>query len=127
AYREDLAAESLRGKVEAPRYVAGTKKQVIRPAIALRRRPAANAAIDTEALFGEVLRVYDEANGWAWAQIERDGYVGYVPANALAPEVRPVTHRVSALGTFLYPVPDIKSAPIMHLSITTPLTVSERV
>lgn len=127
AYREDLAAESLRGKVEAPRFVAGTKKQVIRTAVALRRRPAATAGLDTEALFGEVLTVYDEADGWAWIQLERDGYVGYVPANALSAEIRPVTHRVSALGTFLYPVPDIKSPPIMHLSINAQLAVEEKV
>ena len=127
AYREDLAAESLRGKVEAPRFVAGTKKQVIRTAVALRRRPAATAGLDTEALFGEALTVYDEADGWAWIQLERDGYVGYVPANALSAEIRPATHRVSALGTFLYPVPDIKSPPIMHLSINAHLTVEEKV
>lgn len=127
AYRENLAAESLRGKVEAPRYVAGVKKQVIRAAVALRRRPVPTAGLDTEAIFGEVVTVYDEANGWAWVQLERDGYVGYVPANALASEVRPATHRVSALGTFLYPAPDIKTAPIMHLSITAPLAVAERV
>ncbi len=127
AYREDLAAESLRGEVEAPRYATGTRKQVIRPAVALRRRPAANAGLDTEALFGEVLTVYDEANGWAWAQIERDGYVGYLPAKALATEIKPATHRVSALGTFLYPAPDIKSPPIMHLSINAQLAVEERV
>lgn len=128
AYRENLAAESLRGKVEAPRYVAGIRKQVIRPAVALRRHPAANAGLDTEALFGEVVTVYDEAaNGWAWAQIERDAYVGYVPANALSAEIRPATHRVSALGTFLYPAPDIKSPPLMHLSINAQLAVAERV
>lgn len=127
AYREDLAAESLRGKVEAPRFVAGTRKQVIRPAVALRRRPTASAGLDTEAVFGEILTVYDEANGWAWVQLERDGYVGYVPANALASEIRPATHRVFALGTFLYPVPDIKSPPVMHLSINAQLAVAERV
>ncbi len=127
AYREDLAAESLRGKVEAPRYVPGVKKQVIRAAVALRRRPVPTGGLDTEALFGEVATVYDETNGWAWVQLDRDGYVGYVPANALAPHVKPATHRVSALGTFLYPAPDIKTTPIMHLSINAPLSVAERV
>lgn len=127
AYREDLAAETLRGKVEAPRYAAGVKKQVIRAAVALRRRPVPTAGLETEALFGEVVTVYDEVNGWAWGQLERDGYVGYLPANALAPEVRPATHKVAALGTFLYPAPDIKTTPMMHLSITAPLSVVERV
>ncbi len=126
AYRENLAAESLRGKVEAPRFAAGTRRQVIRAAVALRRRPAGNVGLDTEALFGEVVTVYDEADGWAWGQLERDGYVGYLPADALSREVRTPTHRVSALGTFLYPVPDMKSPPIMHLSITSQLAVADR-
>lgn len=127
AYRDDLAAESLRGKVEAKRFVSGTRRQVIRAAVALRRRPAASAGFDTEALFGEVVTVYDEADGWAWGQLERDGYVGYMPADALSREVRPTTHKVSAIGTFLYPAPDIKTPPIMHLSITAPLAVTEHV
>ena len=54
----------------------------------LRRKPDAGAGFETEALFGETVTVYDEAEGWAWVQLERDGYVGYVPADALAAEVR---------------------------------------
>lgn len=127
AYREDLAAESLRGKVDARRFVPGSRRQVIRAAVALRRQPVPTAGLDTEALFGEIVTVYDEAEGWAWGQLERDGYVGYLPANTLSPEVRPATHRVSALGTFLYPAPDMKTPPIMHLSITSSLTVAEHV
>ena len=126
-YREDLAAEYLRGKVEARRFVVGMRRQVVRPAVALRRRPAASAGFETEALFGEVVTVYDEADGWVWGQLERDGYVGYLPADSLSADVRPATHKVSALGTFLYPAPDIKTPPIMHLSITAPLAVVERV
>lgn len=125
-YRDNLAAESLRGKVEAARFVAGSRRQVMRAAVALRRRPVANVGLETEALFGEVVTVYDEADGWAWGQLERDGYVGYLPADALSREVRPPTHRVSALGTFLYPAPDMKSPPIMHLSITSQLAVAGR-
>jgi cell wall-associated NlpC family hydrolase len=127
AYRDDLAAERLRGKIKAPRFVAGRVMQVARAAVAMRSRPVPAAGLATEALFGERVVIYDEAQGWAWCQLERDGYVGYVPADALAKERSAATHRVSSLGTFLYPAPDIKSAPLMHLSITAPLTVVERV
>ena len=127
AYRADLAAERLRGKVKAPRFVAGKVKQVARAAVALRSRPVPAAGLATEALFGERLVVYDEAQGWAWCQLERDGYVGYLPADALTSEAMVPTHRVSSLGTFLYPTADIKSAPLMHLSITAPLAVAELV
>ena len=40
AFRADLAAEYLYGKVNAPRYVPGVEKQVARPALPVRRRPA---------------------------------------------------------------------------------------
>ena len=42
-----------------------------------------DAPLDTEALYGESVTVYEESEGWAWAQLERDGYVGYLPSIAL--------------------------------------------
>ncbi|MGQ0673626.1 MAG: C40 family peptidase [Hyphomicrobium sp.] len=125
AFRDDLAAESLKDCVSAPRYSAGVKRQVLRAAVPVRRRPSVTAGIDTEALHGEIVTQYDEAHGWAWVQLERDRYVGYVPVGALGTEIRPTTHRVKALGTFLYPVPDIKSAPLMHLSLNAALAIAE--
>lgn len=126
AYRPDLAAESLKGRIEAPRYVAGELRQVARAATPLRSTPQRAAGLDNEVLFGERVRVFDTADGWAWVQLERDGYVGYIPAEALRNEVHEATHRVSALGTFVYAVPDIKSAPIMHLSMNARLAVGEQ-
>ncbi len=32
---------------------------------------------------GERVTVYDEHEGWAWGQLEADGYVGYLPSEAL--------------------------------------------
>lgn len=125
AYRADLAAESLSGKVNAPRFSPGRKAQVIRPAVALRRRPIVTAGLDTEALFGEPVRIYDRAEGWAWVQLERDRYVGYVPADTLSEETVEPTHRVRALGTFVYPKPDFKSPPLMHLSINSLVAVED--
>ena len=123
AFRADVAAEKLHGLVEAERFVTGLPHQVMRASIAMRRDPSASAGLETEVLFGEVITVFDVANGWAWGQLERDGYVGYVPAEALATQVTPPTHRVSAIGTFLYAGADIKSPPLMHLSLNSQLTV----
>ena len=123
AYRPDLAAESLKGKVDAPRYVAGELRQVLQPVAGLKAKPDAALGLENEVLFGESVQVFDEADGWAWVQLQRDGYVGYVHAAALSRQVRPTTHRVSALGTFVYPAPDIKSAPRMHISMNSELAV----
>lgn len=124
-FRDDLAAEQLRGKVEAPAYAAGTPKQVIRAALGVRKLPKPSLGLETEALFGENVTVYDEAGGWAWVQLARDGYVGYVPADGLTTAVETSTHRVSAVGTFVYAEPDIKSAPLLHLSLNSEISVTE--
>lgn len=125
AFREDLADEKLRGKVEAANFVAGTARRVRRATTALRRRPDPSLGFDTELLFCETVKVFDTRDGWAWVQADRDRYVGYLPADALDDDVTETTHHVSAIGTFLYGKPDIKSPPLMHLSINTPLAVAE--
>ena len=103
AFRSDLAAESLRGRVTAPRYAAGEVRQVVHSATPLRARPDARESWTTEALYGELVTVYEERDGWAWVQLQQDGYVGYLRSSALSAQVKPPTHRVKALGTFLYP------------------------
>lgn len=117
AYRGDIAAKSLEGVVKAERFVTGTPAQIVRGAVPLRKTPDMSRGLETEALFGEAVTVYDESNGWAWVQLMRDGYVGYVPADVLVPTIVTPTHRVQSLGTFLYPVADIKSPPSMHLPL----------
>lgn len=124
AIRADLADERLKGRVEAPRYAAGEPAQVMRPIVPMRSRPDRTAPLDNEALFGERVAVFDVAGGFAWVQLARDGYVGYVPANALSQQVSEPTHRIKAAGTFVYPAPSIKSPPLLHLSLGSPLTVT---
>ncbi len=114
--RPDLAAAELKGLVEAPRFVEGRPMQVTEASAPLRRAPATDAPLETEALFGEWVTVYDESEGWGWVQLERDRYVGYLPAFALGPRTEP-THRVAALRTHAYPGPSIKLAPHMALSL----------
>ena len=120
--RSDLAAARLRGIVTAPHYVEGVALQVIEPSAPLRRAPASDAPLDTEALFGEKVTVYDEAEGWAWGQLERDGYVGYLPRVALGAPTAP-THRVAALRAHAYPGPNIKLAPRMALALGARLAI----
>lgn len=117
AYRPDLADEALRGQVAADRYVAPTLAVVTSPSAPVRRRAAHDAPLDTEALFGEQAFVFDIADDWAWVQLARDRYVGYVPAGALGPPDREATHRIAAPATFVFPRPDIKSPPVMTLPL----------
>jgi cell wall-associated NlpC family hydrolase len=122
--RPDLAAAHLRGKVQAERFVQGVAKCVVDPIAPLRRAPAPDAPLDTEALFGETVTVYETTDeGWAWAQLDLDGYVGWLPANALGRVATPATHRVSALRTFVFPLPDIKAVPLLALPFASRLAI----
>jgi cell wall-associated NlpC family hydrolase len=122
--RPDLAASHLRGKIAAERYADGITMQVIDVSAPLRGAPTPEASLDTEALHGERVVVYEQTEeGWSWGQLARDGYVGWLPSNALAQETEKPTHRVSALRTFVFPKPDIKSPPLASLSFGSELAV----
>ena len=120
--RPDLAADHLRGLFDAPRYAKGHAKRVVAASAPLRRAPQAEAPLETEALYGEGVTVYDESEGWAWVQLDRDKYVGYLPGAALAAPSEP-THRIAALRAHAYPGPSIKSPPRMALSLGARLAI----
>ena len=122
--RADLAAAYLQGKIEAPRFATPAAAQIARPVVPLRKVPVPAAALETEAVYGERVGVYDVQDGWAWVQLETDGYVGYLPADTLSRDLTEPTHKVRALGTFMYATPEIKSAPMMHLSLGARLCVT---
>lgn len=126
AWREDLADEGLKGRVDALRFVPGSDMRVAAPSAPLRRRPADDAPLDTEMLRGEPVRVFDNHHGWAWVQSRRDAYVGYCPSDALGPDDVVPTHRVAALRTFVYPEPELKRPPTAHLSMGAEVSVVGR-
>jgi cell wall-associated NlpC family hydrolase len=120
--RADLAAVHLRGKVEAPHFVEPTPARIIDAAAALRRRPDAASSWETQALFGEAVDVYEDRDGWAWVQLRRDGYVGYLARASLGPP-EAATHRVAALRTHAYPGPSMKLPNAFALSLGAELHV----
>ena len=125
AYRDDLAAEYLRGSVDVPKYTQGETRQVVAATAPLRRAPRFDAPLETEILHGERVTVYDENEGWAWAQGMSDSYVGYVPSDDLVTKTPEPTHRVRALRTHLYRAPDIKVPPLDLLSMNARVGVAE--
>lgn len=122
--RADLAARYLEGKVIATRFADGETFEVIAPLAPLRDAPRADAMLQTEALRGERVTVYDRpGNGWAWGQLESDGYVGWLPDATLAPVGPAPTHKVTALRTFVFPGPSIKLPPRAALTLGTTLAI----
>lgn len=126
-FRSDLAAADLEGRVSATKFVKGHHAQVRRASVPVRVRPEAKNGLETEVLFGETVTVYENKDGWSWVQLARDRYVGYVPSDVLSKDIIKPTHRVKALGTFVYPVPTIKSPPLAHLSLGTEISIVEEV
>ena len=97
--RADLAAKALEGKVSAARYVEGRVYEVVDPQAPLRLEPLPDAPLATEALAGERVTIYEaNAEGWAWGQLAADGYVGWLPGNALVEPGAPPTHKVTVLA-----------------------------
>ena len=122
--RPEVAAQYLAGKVEAARFVDGTAFEVADGVTAMRRDPFAGAMLDTQALKGERFTVYDRnEEGWAWGQLNDDGYVGWLSDLALYPPGPAPTHKVTALRTFLFPGPSIKLPPMDTLPLGARLAV----
>ena len=122
--RPDLAAKYLEGKVEAARFVSGETFDIVDAMAPLRERPSADAGLLTQALRGERVTIYDRnGEGWAWGQLNRDGYVGWLPDSSLAKHDAAPTHKVTALRTFAFPGPSIKLPPLDTLVMDSWLTV----
>lgn len=126
-FRPEIAASHLRGQVEAKRFVDGRRHQVIEPATALLRTPSHDARLDTEALLGEIVMIYESTDeGWAWGQLETDGYVGWLSANALGAVGTAPTHKVVVPRAFAFAGPDIKLPPAAALPMGARLAVTRQ-
>ena len=121
--RGDLAAKYLEGKVAAARFVEGMAFEVADAIAPLRERPLGDAMLLTQALRGERVTVYDRnSEGWAWGQLNSDGYVGWLPDSALVKPGAAPTHRVTAIRTFGFGGPSIKLPPLVTLPMGSTLT-----
>ncbi len=115
--RPDLAAANLEGLVSAERY-RPTRRMTVRAASAgLYRAPDLAAERQDELIYGEGFEVLDKADAFVWGQARRDGYVGFVAAEALGPAAAPSTHRVSAIRAYAFAEPSIKARAVGPFSL----------
>ena len=92
---------------------------------ALRREPRDDAPIDTQLLYGERFTVDESRDGWVHGHAPRDGYRGWVREHDLAASDREATHRVTALRTYVYSKPDLKSEPRHLVSMNSRICAGE--
>jgi cell wall-associated NlpC family hydrolase len=123
--RPDLAAAHLRGEVEAARYVPGRPMHVRIGVADLHGKPSHESSIDTQALYGEDVTLYDEHGGWAWVQLANDNYVGYLSRDTLAEGLGQPTHRICVNRSFVYPGADLKAPILSALPLGAALRVAE--
>ncbi len=124
AFRPDLADSRLKGQVEAARFGEGRPARVVLPVADMRPSPRGDVGIDTQLVFGEEVRLFDEQCGWSWVQSVRDGYVGYVPDATLALGRVEATYVVAAARSFVYWRDDMKSPRIEALSMGSAVEVT---
>ncbi|WP_167449203.1 NlpC/P60 family protein [Mesorhizobium hawassense] len=123
AFRSDLADARLKGEVAAERFVAGRPARITASVADLRKAPRPDAGVNTQTLFGDDVLVFEDTEGWAWVQAERDGYVGYVAHNMIGAREHAPTHIVSVPRTFLYPGADLRFPIGGQLSMGSTVTV----
>ena len=124
--RADLADQRLEGLAPAEHYAASRVMVCAAPSTAIRASASPDAEQWDQLLFGEVFRVLEEKDGFAWGQAARDGYVGHVATCALVEQGHPPTHAVSVLRTYAFSRPDIKSRPEGLYSLNALITVEAR-
>lgn len=122
-FRADLAASYLRDRVTAERFADGEMAKVAVGVLPLYRRPDRAIGRESELLFGERFMVYERKDGWAWGQNQSDGYVGYVDAAALGPEVGAPSHEIIVPRTHAFTRPDLKTPPVALLHLTSRVAV----
>lgn len=117
-----IAAAHLRGQVAAERFVDGAARQLTVPLADVRHAPDGDRL--RQWLAGTRVTVFEERDGWAFAQ-DSDGYVGYVPVEAIGPAA-PLDAVVTARATHAYSMADIKSPGRATLSFGAWVGVTDR-
>jgi cell wall-associated NlpC family hydrolase len=126
AYRPDLADISLRDTVKAEAYVEPVLRQCLRGILPMLDKPKRDASQISQVRYGEFLDVFEtRKDGFIWAQNRSDRYVGYLPAEGfLGENIAMMSNRVTALRTYVFPEPNIKTPPMDELTLGSYVSIS---
>lgn len=107
---------ALASRLFAPHYARAQRGWLAEASMMLRAAPDADAITVSQLVLGEEFDIVDLSAGWAWGRCVHDGYVGYLPADALGGP-RGATHRVRAPLAPVFAKPDIKAPAILSWPI----------
>ena len=93
--------------------------RIRRPVVDLLRTPYGPR--ERQVLWGETVDRYEDHQGYSFVQARKDGFVGYLPSDALGPE-RVATHWLRAPSSQIYEAENFKSRDLHSISFGTRLT-----
>ena len=81
--RGDLAHIRLAGRCFVPHYAVPMPRQIVAQGANLLSGNRADAEVREQLAGGTLFNLLDVTGGWAWGQVGEDGFVGYLPVEAL--------------------------------------------
>lgn len=105
AANSHVAHLSLKGRLESARFVEGELRMCSGAVADILGQPGGGRV--SQIVFGETFLSLEIREGYAFGVAQKDGYCGYVRADALVDPVAP-THWVCTPATHLYPAADMK-------------------
>lgn len=116
----DVAHDSLKGVIDAPRFTGGEARQVSAPLVDLLAAP--QGARDRQLVMGDEFVVIDHNSHYVFGFARKDGYCGWLPDTVLEPAL-PQTHWLAFPASHLYPEPRVQARTIDALTMGARLTV----
>lgn len=116
AVRDDLVDLTLASRHFAPHYARPLPMRCAASSAMLRATPDEAAVSVSQLLHGEIFSVLDRRGDWCWGFCAHDHYVGYLRADALAPQLdAAATHIVSAVAAPVFSAAGIKARTVAIL------------
>ena len=109
---ERVAASYLIGKVKTKNFVVGVKEQCKVGAVDLLDEPGGDRV--SQLCRGDRVRVFERFNGFAYVQVEKDNYCGYITETILEPCSK-FSHWICVPGSILYSEANFKKKEICEL------------
>lgn len=81
--RGDLAHIRLAGRCFVPHYAVPMPRRIVAQGANLLSGNRADAEVREQLAGGTLFNLLDVTGGWAWGQVGEDGFVGYLPIEAL--------------------------------------------